>query len=178
MKTRLLILYLFFPSLTFCQFRGIDWGTTISQAKKSEQLELYLSNDKILIYKGKLSTYDVTISYFFEQGLLRSGMYSLEENYVNDNNYIAAFEDLKSQLTIKYADPSEDRLIWKNNLYRDDPDRYGMAISAGHLEYRTIWNIDGTRIGLTLSGENYECELNIIYADVSALGKKEAAEGL
>ncbi|KUK85838.1 MAG: hypothetical protein XE02_1444 [Mesotoga infera] len=52
---------------------------------------------------------------------------------------------------------------WKDNLYRDDKNNWGLAISIGDLSYGLIWETPTTDIELILDGNNYEVNLRIRY---------------
>jgi hypothetical protein len=149
------------------------------QVRSLEKSTFIQDTGKLLFFTGTISGMDTYILYGFKDGVLNSGSYSIRENFVNENNYIERFEDLRKQLITKYGEPFLDDVIWKNNLYRDDPDRFGLAVSSGHLEYRTNFKGEGeTIISLSLSGENYESKLGIMYVEISKDVKPYVADGL
>ena len=90
-------------------------------------------------------------------------------SHSNENDYILDFNKLKEILTKKYGKPIEDERLWKNDLYRDDPQYWGFAISLGHLIYLATWETpatdttDTTIITLLLNGENFEIMFCIEY---------------
>jgi hypothetical protein len=85
----------------------------------------------------------------------------------SENDYISDFDSLKSALTIKYGEPTDDKTIWKNSLYRDDKEEWGLAISIGHLYYYTSWKTDTTEISLGLIGDNFEINFFIDYSSIA-----------
>ena len=44
-------------------------------------------------------------------------------------------------------------MIWKNDLYKDQPDKYGTAVMLDYLSYYYKWNTDETLIWLLLNGD-------------------------
>lgn len=183
---RMLMIILLFPSVALSQFRDIDWGTPkgvvrqLEKAKFPEESKGDI-NDLLIYFDQTLDIYDVTIAYSFVNDSLDGGMYIIEEEYINKNNYIRAYDDLKEQLVTKYGAPQTDDVTWLNNLYRDMPDDFGRAVSAGHLEYKSYWIIDDiTSITLSLNGENFECSLGIMYNDYQRIlnTTKKPAKGL
>ena len=54
-------------------------------------------------------------------------------------------------------------MIWHNDLYLDDYERWGFAISQGHLAYEAFWETEKSEILVQLSGENYEIKLFVQY---------------
>jgi hypothetical protein len=81
--------------------------------------------------------------------------------HTNANAYIDDFKEVKKSLVEKYGRPKhgDDDACWKDELYKDDPDIWGMAISAGHLVYQAAWQTDRTDILLMLKGDNFEVRL-------------------
>jgi hypothetical protein len=94
------------------------------------------------------------------------------EQYTNKNSYIDDYMKLKEILIDKYGEPDDkwwlnnsdyNEIVWLNDLYKDDPEHWGLAISMGYLGYQNCWTINGTSIALKLSGNNYKIDLGIVY---------------
>lgn len=173
MKRVILFLMLSTPAFCFAQFRETKWGMTKSDVSSNENGEVISKKGDMWMFDGKIGSYDVITIYRFSGDALYSGGYLLHEDYVNKNNYIFTFEDLKEKLTLKYGDPIKDDKIWKNSLYKDRPDDYGMAVSAGHLVYITQWLKDDTLISLVLRGEKFDCTLGLTYESMESIREKE-----
>lgn len=62
---------------------------------------------------------------------------------------------------------------WFNDLYKDDYQQWGFAISLGHLSYNSSWRTPKTKIDLVLSGDNYEISLVIEYTSNQFKGMEE-----
>ena len=73
----------------------------------------------------------------------------------------------------KYGEPEIDEINWKNTLFRDDPEDWGTAVSIGHLDYLTKWEIEKTTIGISLGGDNYKIILGIGYYSKEFSGLQE-----
>lgn len=186
MKSTLLITLLCLPGFAISQFRDVEWGTPRGVVRQMEKGKYPKEskgdrNDLLIYFDQTLATYDVTIAYSFVNDSLDGGMYIINEDYVNKNNYIHAFSDLKDQLIIKYGKPLTDETIWHNSLYKNNEEDYGMAVSAGHLQYKAYWIIENTTsITLNLEGENFECDLGVMYNDYQRIlnQPKTPAKGL
>jgi len=145
-------------------FRKTYWGMSKEQIKKVESSE-FIKEEKgggafkglnMLIYKDNIVSLDCFIVYYLAENQLTRGRYLFIEEHSNENLYISDFKDIKNQLTQKYGKPKRDDVIWLNDLYKDDPSDYGMAISVGHLRYLAEWDLPETEIQLVLQGDNYK----------------------
>lgn len=66
-------------------------------------------------------------------------------------------------MTKKYGKPDLDKIVWKNDLFKDNKQDWGTAISVGHLVYGAEWNTPTTQIIMMLHGDNYKITLIIGY---------------
>lgn len=146
------------------KFKGIKWGTDKSGVKGIENETLIDENDTALLYYSKVINLDANLLYHFNsKGKLSGIMYDFEEFYYNDNNYIYDYIKIKDELIKKYGEPSIDQVYWQNDLFKDDPENYGLAVAAEHLSYYCLWELPDTKILLTLEGKDFECELLLYY---------------
>lgn len=152
-------------------FRETTWGMNKEQVKKAESSKFF-KEDKgtgavkgldLLFYQDNITGLDCFIIYFFAENKLVIARYFIKEDHSNRNFYISDFKDIKNQLIQKYGKPKKDDITWLNDLYKDDPSHYGMAISIGHLRYSTEWDLPLTEIQLMLSGDNYKISLWVDY---------------
>jgi hypothetical protein len=134
-------------------FRKSTWGMNISQVKMVETSELIQEKENSLAYNSILADFEVLVGYIFAGNKLTRGKYILMEKHSNNNDYISDYNTLKGLLTKKYNEPSQDEKVWKNDLYKDDYQNWGMAISIGHLIYYSSWINENTEITLYLTGE-------------------------
>lgn len=142
-------------------FRECTWGSSEDQVKKSERSEFFQKQKgntglDILGYNGNAGGMDCLIAYYFAENQLVEGRYIFIEDHVNKNLYIDDFNKVKSNIVEKYGAPTQDQMIWKNDLYKDDLSDWGTAISAGHLIYAAVWELPLTKISLQLSGDNFK----------------------
>jgi len=158
-------------------FRGVSWGATPSQVKKSEKLKIYAEDTKSIAYKTTMANIKFYILYVFHEGRLVAAMYSNGESHTNKNDYISDFEKIKELLQKKYGVPSQEEQFWSNDLYKDEPSEWGMAVSVGHMKYIASWDDDNrTSVGTTLRGDNFKISHVILYQEKASqllLDKKE-----
>jgi len=167
MNSKLLLIVLFSVLTNFTfgqkQIRNANWGWTKDSVKKSETLKLISDTKDYLMYSGTLGNKKFSISYKFTKNKLTQVYYIYSESHVNKNNYISTFDDLKNILTKKYDTTVTDQIIWKNDLYKDNEDDWGMACSAGHVTFRATWENSDTNVILVCTGENFDISLGIVY---------------
>ncbi|MCD6098451.1 DUF3157 family protein [bacterium] len=144
-------------------FRKTTWGMGKIQVKKTEKGKIVEEDENLLAYQGTVGGLDCFILYIFAEGKLVRAKYAFTETHSNKNDYISDFNTLKETLTKKYGKPVKDSRIWRNDLYEDDYQYWGFAVSLGHLAYFAEWETPNTYITLALYGENYEITLAIEY---------------
>ena len=83
---------------------------------------------------------------------------------------------MKEILTKKYGKPIEDKQYWKKDLYKNDYQDWGFAISLGHLSYFATWQTNTTDIFLGLYGDNYKINLGVEYESIQLKVLEEKAK--
>lgn len=148
-------------------FRNATWGISKSEIKKIETAKLLDETDEVLMYRGKVGTYDAVIVYKFTNNKLRTGAYFVKEEHTNENLFIEDYNDINKILKTKYGMPTTDDIIWIDTLYKDKYSDWGFAVSLGDLKYSTTWKIGNMSIVHTLDGDNYKINHDIVYFDMS-----------
>ena len=152
-------------------FRKAKWGMTKKQVKKKEKGTIFKEwtedGSDLLAYRDKLADLTCVIGYIFVDKKLVRGKYMFTHEHINQNDYIADYKNLKEYMEKKYSVPKEDKIFWKDDLYKYDYQNWGMAISAGHLVYYSKWETSSTEITLILSGDNFKINLGIEYQSKS-----------
>lgn len=151
-------------------FRSTTWGMSKDDVINAEGVQPDASNDSSLVYLNEnICGLDTTVYYSFNNNELIGGMYLIQESHTNENAYIDDYNNLKKALILKYGEPDADNINWKDDLWKDDPQDYGLAVSLGDLTYVSTWDLPNNLIGLILSGDNYEISLIIIYRSDEAI---------
>ena len=153
-------------------FRNTNWGMTIEQVRVSEgSREAQIVKDDKIVYIDTISNRTFGVYYHFIDNKLVRGGYALLEKHTNRNLYIQDYNDMKELLINKYGEPSDkwrdgknySKQVWLDDLYKDDPKDWGMAICLGHLVYQLCWETPKSEIASKLNGDNYKIWLNIQY---------------
>ncbi len=146
-------------------FRGNYWGTTKEQVGlrtgrsfSSSGLGVFLGDERCRVVGLKCS-----VSFYFLGAELVRGLTSIREEHSNKNDFILDYERLKAGLNRKYGAPTRTDVRWRNDLFRENPDAFGMAVGLGHLIFESTWETATTTIDLVLSGDNSEVLLAVMY---------------
>jgi len=157
-------------------FRGMAWGSSIDQVKAAEKAKFFGQSADSLVYKDTVAGIHMAVMYKFAGGALVEGSYLSEEQHTNKNDYISDYEKIKGLLTKKYGAPKRDDHAWRDDLYKDKPSDWGLAVSIGHLVYRAEWRREHTTILTALRGDNFEITHGLIYQDSSSQPKLKQEE--
>lgn len=164
-------------------FRNVNWGMSRAEVKEREtEGKIFLENPNLLIIRDlSLAGLDVSLGYRFNvKDQVFGATYLIEERHSNNTAYITDYKNLKGKLIDKYGVPDEDEIIWLDDLWKDDPNDWGMAIVTGDLTYYSSWELDSFDIVLMLKGDNYEVDFKLVYGsnEISKDTGKTGAEGL
>jgi len=154
-------------------FRNAKWSFTRLEVKKSEKAELFKDTEQLIVYKDAYSGFPVGIQYVFDNNRLYRCLYVFSQEHANKNDYIGDLKAIKENLLEQYGTPQSEKVIWKNNLYKDDPENHGLAISIGHLVFFTQWETERTRVILLMNGVDYNVRCLIEYLDKSYQPKQK-----
>ena len=96
----------------------------------------------------------------------------------NKNAFLYDFTLIDNLLKEKYGKKSNHDKIWLNDLYKDIPQDYGMAISVGHYVIQSEWTIGEVTICHVLRGDNFDIKHSVEYShktmsDLETALKKE-----
>ena len=172
-------------SLLFCdivfadnesfQFRGVEWGIPmtdlISQVIENEYKNGLDENgygvgiDKLVIFDTTVGGYKCEADYFLLDGKFSDGAYFLKEDHSNIELYYSDYKDLIEKYTEKYGKPLYSSGEWiGDSLYKNKPEKYGMAVGLGELQLSARWEADdGSSIEFLMTGDNYDISTRIDY---------------
>lgn len=126
-------------ALEFVFRNGIKFGMTMQEVRELEDIEPFYSTDGAIVYDDvKAAGKAAQVFYLFENNVLNQiGIY-FTESHTNENLYINDFESVDDSLYEKYGEPIRDsEQFWLANTYKNNPDRWGFAVSIGDLVYGT-----------------------------------------
>lgn len=157
-------------------FRVAKWGESReSIMKKERETNLLPDSPDVYLFKSTIAGMQCVVGYFFTNDQFTMAKYIFEEEHSNSNLFIDDYTRLVRLMSQKYGKPQEggeNNMIWFNDLWRDNYEDWGLAISAGHLAYDASWETEKTEILVQLSGENYQIHLVVQYLSRELKGKR------
>lgn len=154
-------------------FRNTRWGMTHAEVLRTETARPAQDTPELLIYPDQVVGLKMYVAYVFVDDKLVTGKYRVDETHTNKNDFMDDFVTLKAALTEKYGSPTEDKVDWKNDLYKGDEQHFGKAIGSGHLVMYSKWETDRTSVAILISGENYSISVNVHYKSRALSGLED-----
>ena len=147
------------------------------EVKATEFNELIEDKDDMLIYSDVIGgDLNVIVAYIFEDGRLVKGKY-LFRTTDDESQYIYDYKRVKETLTLKYGLPKSDEEMWTDKVYKETPEKWALAVSSGHLAYKTVWETGTTMISLVLHGDGSNTMFGVIYSSRVAGEDKGTEKG-
>jgi len=147
-------------------FRKSKWGTSKAYVKDKEKAVLINENENVLAYNKRIGKFDALFTYNFTKNKLTTGEYYIINKYTDKNDFVYDYMHLQKILIEKYDKPQKDTIIWKNDIYRNDFTKRGLAVSKGQVEMYTVWDTKNSIITLKLSGLSGKIDLAILYQSI------------
>ena len=144
-------------------FRHTSWGMTPEEVIASETMAPIEKDEKMIKYNTQILNKNVELLYLFAQNKLIGASYKLDENYLNSERFIKAYTRFKGELIKKYGQPNKEITQWKNDAFKSDRSKWGIALSLGYLEYFTFWETPGTTVSCGLKEDNYYVLCSVEY---------------
>lgn len=157
-------------------FRKAYWGMGPEAVKATEENKPSREEDGAIFYDTTVAGYDALAAFIFTDQKLVRGAYVFKIVHSNDGDFIEDFRKVESALSDKYGKSKNRGPIWKDTLYKDDPEQWGMAVGAGHLVYQAFWQTETTEILEDLSGDNFQIDLKVQYTSRALKGLEEKAK--
>jgi hypothetical protein len=150
---------------------GVRWGMLSDDLihLSGEPLRIEMRDGaKILSYKSRVMDRACRIEYTFFRDRLTRTRYIFTNEYAQKIRYIEEYLRINDFCTEKYGRPHQERKIWHDPVMKDDPNRWGQAVSLGQLSYQTLWQLDQTEIHLKLAGSDFGVTLELLYSHLTS----------
>lgn len=143
-------------------FRNAKWGQSRSQVKAGEEVDILAENESGLSTEVTLNGDKYFAHFFFTSDRFYRGVYTFQEDYVNENNFYNKYKELKKVLSSKYGEPYKVIKNRTNDRF-EEANEIGLAIQTGEYSELTTWETKESVIMLYITGENYDSDLKIEY---------------
>lgn len=158
-------------------FKTFRWGDTKETviAAEGKPAETGTGNDPTIIaYYVNAVGLGMKLLYFFDDNGLFSVMYSLQDTHTNYDLYVRDFEAFKEALVEKYGEPTLDFELWKSNDYKERyANRKGDALFMGYVSYSTAFLLERSTIYMTMSSDNYQIQMLVMYSPSTGIEKPD-----
>ena len=149
--------------LTFLATAQSYWGQNQATLRGAVTGELVRDDQGQLIYSRTLADHGVLEGYDFHDGSLVRGQYLFLQRPINRlNEFIDYYAAVKQALIEWYGTPTQDQVLWENDLYQPLPDYWGVAVMIGYLRYAATWATPEGTIAISLTGDRHS-KLKIDY---------------
>jgi hypothetical protein len=152
--------------------RGHSWGDSRARVKKSEKGKFVSETGDMMGFTDTIGGISVFIVYQFSKDRLVKTSWASQEKHANKNDYISDYNKMKQLIINKRGNPKEDEVRWLNPLYKNKPEKHGLAVEKDHLVYRTRWELERTHILSGLVGGKDGITHLVEYTDASRVGKR------
>src|SRR5262249_55968879 len=92
--------------------------------------------------------------------------YVFQQEHAEKNDFLADFTVVDAFLTAAMEHPTEQGVSWRNEMYKMEPQHYGIAVSLGQPLFSTQWKGPRTVVTHALTGENGAITHEIEYVSV------------
>lgn len=148
-------------------FRNAKWGDDIDTVKKyKNEIKLEWSEeDEFLFGVTNINGIDAIVCYYFDNKVLHEAGYIFVPEYSNEGQFINSYENMKELFIRKYGTPESDEIVPMEE--QDMIDYVGpvSALSYGYVQYKTIWSVEDTKIGMVMLSKNYKINWGVVYSD-------------
>jgi len=135
----------------------LDWGAAkdkIINLEGRPSGQEKVNGLEVIRYKRSIMAKNCLVEYIFDNNRLITARYNLLEKYVDKNRYIEEYLKIKENLVSKIGVPRADTVTWQDPTYKSNIAYWGRALSMGHVEYQTTWELSGTELKITLTGSD------------------------
>jgi len=121
--------------------RGLDFQMRVNDVKKKEGPKLISLEDndsKFLIPNIRFMDRNVLIWLHIWDNLKKL-TYEFIEEETDNRERINSYYKLNKKMIEDLGEPTQEKLIWEDIIYRSDPNSYIKALEQGHLRFETNW---------------------------------------
>lgn len=152
-------------------FRNTSWGMDRAQVVATEaappsQIRERGSEIVLRYESARLAGLDCRVVYILAKDKLVRAKYVFQREHDEKNDFLADFTMVDAFLMGTMERPTEQRVLWRDQVYKMEPQHYGVAVALGQLLYSTQWKGMRTVVTHALTGENGAITHEIEYVSV------------
>lgn len=147
----------------------LTFNSTLEDIIKAEGMDPTYNILNYVLYEG-MQTAGMDSQVFYtmdDDGTISMCAIYIEEKHTEEQLHVFDYNKIDELLIEKYGVPSNPKEItYFDDLFKNNPDKLGLAICCGDALVTTRWTLDGLYIVHGLSGDNYEFSHLITYTSV------------
>jgi len=152
-------------------FRNTSWGMDRAQVVVTEGMPPNQTAERggeiVLRYESaRLAGIFCRVVYILARDKLVRTKYVFQQEHSDKNDFLSDFVRVDAFLIGMMESPTEQRVLWRNEVYKTEPQHYGIAVSLGQLLYSTQWKGTRTIVTHALTGENGVITHEVEYASI------------
>ena len=152
-------------------FRNTSWGMDRAQVVVTEGMPPNQTAERggevVLRYESaRLAGIVCRVVYILARDKLVRTKYVFQQEHSDKNDFLSDFVRVDAFLIGMMESPTEQRVLWRNEVYKTEPQHYGIAVSLGQLLYSTQWKGTRTIVTHALTGENGVITHEVEYASI------------
>lgn len=152
-------------------FRNTSWGMNREKVVAAEGASPSqvgeVGSEMVLRYDSvPFAGLNCRVVYIFAKDRLVRTKYVFQQKHNEQNGFLADFAMVEAFLIGVLDRPTEQRVSWRDDTNKTDPQRYGAAVSLGQLLYATQWKRPRTFITHALTGASGTITHEIEYGSV------------
>jgi hypothetical protein len=152
-------------------FRNTSWGMDRSQVVATEGTppsQIREGGGEIVLRyeSARIAGLDCRVVYIFAKDKLVRAKYVFQQVHDGKNDFLADFTMVDAFLMGTLERATEQRVSWRNETYKMEPQHYGLAVSLGQLLYSTQWKGKRTVVTHALTGQNRAITHEVEYVSI------------
>ncbi|GAA1739063.1 hypothetical protein [Microcella frigidaquae] len=150
------------PSL----FRSVPWGVSKDEVQRREVREPLTadSGSDELHFEVRFFGQRWLARYSFFKNTLEKGELLLVDELPDEDANVELFQRIKVACEAQFGE-GQEKQIWSNDLFEDDPESWGLAVGLGHMTWHAVFRSSDSRIEILLNeGDGVDMALFVKYS--------------
>lgn len=157
--------------------RWFIWGVPPEDVIQYEKVVLFEQVGDTLFFVDEINSIKTLISYEFIDNKLWRVTYDMQKDtYPDPQEVIDDFVRFDIMLSKRYGESTGKDLIWKDDYYKDKPNRWGLAIFNSLLEMRMVWDTPRTRAFMSLKAVDHDYQFRVVHTSAEIADQIERAK--
>lgn len=155
--------------------RGFVWGLPASVIRENEKAEHFGDFENTITFYGEHLGVRAYITYVFYQDRLGRVIVAYDHNKPDPQGYLDDYVRVSEGITAFHGAPVSEDVRASNSRFKNDPERWGLGMIQGHLQFSKRWDSPRTLIQLDLKGEDFKSKMEATYFSKSVFDTAQSA---